>query len=178
MTGTDQKAAMGSIANSMVSTTFENQATHADRLYARILLTAEFIAYQNRIAPPDFIVLGGTLASCLKKNSTYSVVPTANTLSSAPELHYSGTIFDVLNVYKNPKVEFNDPRILLGRRGDDTDPGAKFIAYDLAASRQTIVSNTMAEKIRVWSRFEIADIGFYPELNYYTLVAINKFGWA
>lgn len=178
MTGTDQKAAMGTIANSMVSTTFENQTTHADRLYARILLTAEFIAYQNRIAPPDFIVLGGTLASCLKKNATYSVVPTANTLSSAPELHYSGTIFDVLNVYKNPKIEFNDPRILLGRRGDDTDPGAKFIAYDLAASRQTIVSNTMAEKIRVWSRFEIADIGFYPELNYYTLVAINKFGWA
>lgn len=178
MLGVDQKAAMGNIANSMVSTTYENQATHADRLYARILLTAEFIAYQNRTGAPDFIVLGGTLASCLKKNSTYSVVPTANTLSSAPELHYSGTIFDTINVYKNPKIDFDDPRILLGRRGDDTDPGAKFIAYDLAASRQTIAEGTMAEKIRVWSRFEIADIGFYPELNYYTLVAINKYGWA
>lgn len=178
MLGTDQKAAMGNIVNSMVSTTYENQATHADRLYARILLTAEFIAFQNRIAAPDFIVLGGTLASCLKKNATYSVVPTANTLSTSPELHYSGTIFDTISVYKNPKIEFNDPRILLGRRGDDTDPGAKFIAYDLAASRQTIVEGTMAEKIRVWSRFEIADIGFYPELNYYCLVAINKFGWA
>lgn len=178
MMGVDQKAAMGSIKNSMVSTTFENQATHADRLFARILLTSEFIAYQNRVAPPDFMVTGGTIASCLKKNATYTVSPTANTLSSAPELHYSGTIFDVINVYKNPKIEFTDPRILLGRRGDDTDSGAKFIAYDLAASRQVVAEDTMAEKIRVWSRFEIADIGFYPELNYYTLVAINKFGWA
>lgn len=174
----DVRTAMGSIANSMVSTTYENQMTHADRLYARILLTAEFIAHQNRIGAPDFIVLGGTLASCLKKNATFAVCPTSNTLSSAPELHYSGTIFETISVYKNPKIDFNDPRILLGRRGDDTDPGAKFIAYDLAASRQTLAEDTMAEKIRVWSRFEIADVGFYPELNYYTMVAINKFGWA
>ena len=66
----------------------------------------------------------------------------------------------------------------MGRRGDDTDPGAKFIAYDLAASRQTIAEQTMAEKIRVWSRFEIADIGFYPELNYFMFVAINEMDWA
>ena len=55
--------------------------------------------------------------------------------------------------------------------------GAKFIAYDLAASRQIVAEQTMAEKIRVWSRFAIADIGFYPELNYFTFVAKNGFEW-
>lgn len=178
MLGKDVKADMGTIKNSIVSSSYENQMTHADRLYARILLIAEFMAQQNRSGAPDFIVLPGTLASCLKKNATFTVCPTANTLSSNPELHYTGTVFNTINVYKNPKIDFSDPRVLMGRRGDDTDPGAKFIAYDLAASRQTLAEQTMAEKIRVWSRFTIEDIGFYPELNYFTFVAINEYNWA
>ena len=93
------------------------------------------------------------------------------------EVKLTDFIFETINVYKNPRIAFNDPRILLGRRGNDTDPGAKFLAYDLAASRQMIVEGTMAEKIRVWSRFKIADVGFYPEINYYTLLAINEYGW-
>ena len=178
MLGNDVKSDMGSITNSLVSSAYENQMTHGERLYSRILLILEFVAQQNRIAPPDFIVLGGTLASCLKKQSTFSPCPVASTLSANPELHYAGTIFETVNVYKNPKIDFNDPRILFGRRGDDKDPGAKFLAYDLAASRQTVAPDTMAEKIRVWSRFAIADVGFYPELNYYVGLFINKFGWA
>lgn len=174
----DCRVRMGDIMNSMVSTGYENQMTHADRLYARILLVAEFGAYQNRIAPYDFIVVSGTTASCLKKNATFATCPHATTLASGPELSYSGTVHETVAVYNNPRIPFNDPRILFGRRGNDTDPGSKFLAYDLASSRQTIAEGTMAEKIRVWSRFAIADIGFYPELNYYTMVAINKFGWA
>jgi hypothetical protein len=178
MLGNDVRAKMGSLSNVLVSSSYENQMTHADRLYARILLILEFVAQQNRIGAPDAIVLGGVLASALKKNSTFTVCPVATTLSSKPELHYSGTIFETVNVYKNPKIDFHDPRILFIRRGDDTDPGSKFLAYDLAASRQVIAEGTMAEKIRVWSRFAIADIGFYPELNYYTGVFINKYQWA
>lgn len=173
----DVKTDMGSITNSIQSSGYENQMTHADRLYARLLLVAEFIAQQNRIGGPDFVVLGGALAACLKKNSKFQTSPTANTLSVSPELHYSGTVFETISVYKNPRISFNDPRILLGRRGNDTDPGAKFLAYDLAASRQMIVEGTMAEKIRVWSRFKIADVGFYPEINYYTMVALNEYNW-
>ena len=133
---------------------------------------------QNRIGTADILVVGGTLASAMKKNSQYIISPTLNSLVQQPELHYTGTVYGTINVYKNPKIDFNDPRILLARRGDNTDLGAKFFAYDLAASRQTIAEGTMAEKIRVWSRFQIADIGFHPELNYYTFVAINEYGWA
>jgi len=178
MQGTDVKGDMGAIINSIQSAGYENQMTHADRLYARILLVSEFVAQQNRIGAPDFIVLGGALAACLKKNSKFSVNPTTNTLTQNPELHYTGTVYETINVYKNPRIQFNDPRILLGRRGNDTDPGAKFLAYDLAASRQTIVEGTMAEKIRVWSRFKIADVGFYPETNYFTFVALNEYNWS
>lgn len=178
MLDVDVRVDMGKIVNSIQSAGYENQMTHADRLYARILLTAEFIAQQNRTGGPDFMVLGGALAACLKKNSKFQTNPTVNTLTQSPELHYSGTVYETINVYKNPRISFNDPRILLGRRGDDTDPGAKFLAYDLAASRQTVVEATMAEKIRVWSRFKIADVGFYPEINYYTMVAINEYNWS
>lgn len=177
MMGDDVRARMGDIKNTLVSAGYENQETHGQRLYSRLLVIAEFVGYQNRIGAPDFIVAGGELCACLKKQATYSSVPVATTLSANPELHYTGTIFETINVYKNPKIDFNDPRILFGRRGNDTDPGAKFLAYDLASSRQTIAEGTMADKIRVWSRFAIADIGFYPELNYYTMVAINKYNW-
>jgi hypothetical protein len=177
MLDVDVRTDMGSITNSIQSSGYENQMTHADRLYARLLLVSEFIAQQNRIGGPDFVVLGGALAACLKKNAKFQTSPTTNTLSASPELHYSGTVFETINVYKNPRISFSDPRILLGRRGNDTDPGAKFLAYDLAASRQMIVEGTMAEKIRVWSRFKIADVGFYPEINYYTMVAINEYNW-
>ncbi len=175
--GVDVKDRMGIIPNAIVSSAYENQMTHGERLYSRLLVILEFVAYQNRIGAPDFIVAPGELCATLKKQSTYSACPVTTTLSSNPELHYTGTIFDTVSVYKNPKIDFNDPRILFGRRGNDTDPGAKFLGYDLASSRQTIAENTMAEKIRVWSRFAIADIGFYPELNYYTAIFVNQFQW-
>ena len=175
--GNDVRSKMGAIPNALVSSSYENQMTHGERLYSRLLVILEFVSYQNRIGAPDFIVASGELCACLKKQSTFSVCPVATTLASNPELHYTGTIFETVSVYKNPKIPFNDCRILFGRRGNDTDPGAKFLAYDLAASRQTIAEGTMAEKIRVWSRFAIADIGFYPELNYYTAVFINSFQW-
>ena len=177
MLGNDVRESLGVIKNQIQSSGYENQMTHADRLYSRILRVAEYMGQQNRIGTPDFIVLPGDLAACLKKNSTFTTCPTPNTLASNPELSYSGTIFDTINVYKNPRISFTDPRILLGRRGNDTDPGSKFLAYDLASSRQIIAEGTMAEKIRVWSRFAIADIGFYPELNYYVMLAINGYDW-
>lgn len=178
MTGTDVRSKMGAIDNSIQSAGYENQMTHADRLYARLLLVAEFGGQQNRIAPYDYVVVPGEIASCLKKNATFSACPKATTLTANPELSYSGTIFETISVYKNPRIAFNDVRVVMGRRGNDTDPGPKFLAYDLAASRQMVVEGTMAEKIRVWSRFEIADIGFYPELNAYTLIAVNEYKWA
>lgn len=177
MLNEDVRSKMGAITNSIQSSGYENMNTHADRLYARILVAAEFIGQDNRIAPPDFLVAGGRLLACLKKNAQFSTCPHPTTLSNNPELNYTGTIFETISVYKNPRIDFSDPRILLGRRGNDTDPGSKFLAYDLAASRQIIAEGTMAEKIRVWSRFAIADVGFYPELNYLTFVAINEYGW-
>lgn len=178
MNGVDVRNDLGNVTNSILSSSYENQMTHGERLYSRILLVAEFVAQQNRIAPPDFLVAGGEITATLKKQGKFVTCPSENTLTNNPELHYTGTIFETINVYKNPKIDFDDPRILMGRRGNDKDPGAKFLGYDLASSRQIVAEQTMAEKIRVWSRFNIADVGFYPELNYYTFVAVNKYNWA
>lgn len=175
--GVDRRGDMGVIENSLVSAGYENQETHSGRLYARTLMTCEFVGQQNRINVPDIMVVGGMLASVYKKHSTYTISPVASTLSANPELHYGGTVLG-MQIFKNTKIAFDDPRILLIRRGDDTDSGSKLLAYDLASSRQTIAEGTMSDKIRVWSRFQIADIGFYPELNYFCFVAINGYKWA
>lgn len=157
----------------------EGQISHNERLYRRILLVAEFLKQQNRIGGADAMVLSGELSAAVKAHATFTIAPTVNTLSEDNNsLSYYGTIYGNIHVYKNSKIAFNDPRILLMRRGDDKDPGAKLLAYDLAASRQIIAEQTMAEKIRVWSRFTIADIGFYPELNYFTFIAVNDFKFA
>lgn len=177
MLGEDCRSRMGNLDNVLVSAAYENQLTHGQRLYSRLLVISEFISYDNRQGAADFVVVPGELCACLKKQSTFTTTPVANTLSQSPELHYSGTIYDTISVYKNPRIGFNDPRILFGRRGTEYDSGAKFLAYDLASSRQTIAEDTMSDKIRVWSRFAIADIGFYPELNYYTGVFVNDYKW-
>lgn len=171
--GVDRRSDFGKLSNELVTASFENQQTHNDRLYRRILLVSEFIEQQTRIAPADTLVASGTLSAAIKAQSSYQAAPVPTTMTMNPGIQYYGTIYGTINVYKNPKVNFDDSRILIFRRGDDKDPGAKLLAYDLAASRQIVAEQTMAEKIRVWSRFTIADIGFYPELNYYLMVAIN-----
>ena len=173
--GRDRRSEMGTITNAMVTTGYENQMTHNERLYRRILLIAEYIEQQTRIAPADMLVAGGELCAAIKAHSSFTTSPTPNTMTQSPGIQYYGTIYQTINVFKNPKCDFNDSRILIFRRGDDKDTGSKLLAYDLAASRQIVAEQTMAEKIRVWSRFKIADIGFYPELNYYTMVAINTY---
>ena len=176
--GNDVRSRFGKIQNVLVSATNESQMTHANRLYQRILLVAEFVAQQNRFAAPDWLVASGEICSCLKANAKFIICPVNTNLSGQAELYYTGTIFDTISVYKNVKIDFNDPRILLGVRGDATTPGLKLLAYDLASSRQTVAEDTMSDKIRVWSRFNLCPVGFYPELNYYCMVAINKYQWA
>jgi hypothetical protein len=176
--GNDRRAEFGTIKNALVSTAYENQMTHNERLYNRILKVAEFVELDTRIAPADCLVASGEICASIKAHSTFAACPTPTTITKNPGLQHYGNIFGTIAVYKNPKVPFNDPRILLLRRGDDKDPGAKLLAYDLAASRQVVDRNTMAEAIRVWSRFAIADVGFYPELSYYMMLAINTFSFS
>lgn len=177
MLGNDRRTEFGTITNSLITGTYENQTTHNERLYRRILLVSEFVELQTRIAPADTLVASGTICAALKAQSSYQTTPVPTTMTMNPGVQHYGAIYGTIQIYKNPKVDFNDPRILVFRRGDDKDPGAKLLAYDLAASRQIVAEQNMAEKIRVWSRFTIADVGFYPELNYYLMLAINPLGW-
>jgi hypothetical protein len=38
--------------------------------------------------------------------------------------------------------------------------------------------SSIASPTSVFSPFKIADVGFYPEINYYTMVALNEYNWA
>jgi hypothetical protein len=176
--GNDRRAEFGDIKNALVSSAYENQITHNERLYTRIMKVAEFIDQDTRIAPADCLVASGEICASIKSHASFAVCPTPTTITKNPGLQYYGNIYGTIGVYKNPKIAFNDPRILLLRRGDDKDPGAKLLAYDLASSRQIVAEKTMSEKIRVWSRFSIADVGFYPELSYYMMLAINAFNFS
>lgn len=175
----DVRSTFGNISNAIIpGATLENLSTHVDRLYSRILVVGQYIKQQTRIAGADYLVASGEICSALKKHSTYIITPNQNTLTQeAGSVSYHGTVFGNIQVYQNVKVDFDDPRILMGRRGNDSDNGPKLLAYDLAASRQILAERTMAEKIRTWSRFQIANVGFYPYLNTYLFLAINDSKW-
>ena len=66
-------------------------------------------------------------------------------------------------------MNFNDTRVLVGRKGADDEPGLKFMPYMMAESLQTIAEGTMSPKIAVKSRFALVEAGQLPQTQYYTL---------
>ena len=60
----------------------------------------------------------------------------------------------------------DDPRICIGRKGADEEPGVKFMPYIMAESLQTIAEGTFSPKIGMKSRYAITEAGWHPETQY------------
>ena len=74
-----------------------------------------------------------------------------------------------MTVYVDPNMQWNDRRVLVGRKGADEEPGLKFMPYLMAESIQTIAEGTMAPKIAVKSRYALVEAGFHPQTQYCTI---------
>jgi hypothetical protein len=150
------------------SGTYENLSTLQRRLFSRILAAANVVANRGRRGPANFIVTNAAVASALQDISQFTFAPFSNTLTQN-----NGTLYPVgslagMTVYVDQNMNYNDTRVLVGRKGGDDEPGLKFMPYMMAESIQTISEGTMSPKIAVKSRYALVEAGMLPETMYLT----------
>jgi hypothetical protein len=147
---------------------FENQDTIHSRIVAKILAASNLIQVRGRRGKGTFVVLNAQLATALQKNAGYSFAPYPNTINQdGTSLYPVGTLLG-MTVYVDPNIAWDETLVLVGRKGDDMEPGLKFMPYILAEKIQTIAEGTMTPKIMLVSRYALVDAGFYPETQYVT----------
>lgn len=172
--GNDRSEEFGTILNDETNSAAENQGTRQRRLSGKILAASGLIATIGRYGEGDVCVVNGQIGTALKNCANFVVYPLENTIGKTGDLHFIGTIGNI-KVYQNPKMLWNDTRILVAMKGTEETPGAKLLAYDLAQSVEIIAESTMAPKICVSSRYEIIDAGFYSETQYLTFLVNTDF---
>lgn len=164
------------VKNSEVMTSAENLHTRQRRISSRLLAAASLIQVTGRRGRANWAVTNTQILAALQDCADYVVAPMANNLAQdgSQNLYMGGTVAG-LKVYVDPNMAWNDTRICVGRKGNGNEPGVIFMPYILADQVSITAEGTMAPKMLVNSRFAIVDAGFYPELQYYTMV-VNTAG--
>ena len=157
----------------LTSTGGRTEHTEYRRIYTGILAAANFIAQRGRSGAGNFAVVGPQVATVLQSVAGYVPNPFANTISQNAGAIYPVGSIGGINVYTDPRMAWEDGRVLVGRKGDGNGPGLVFMPYLMAESVQTIAEGTMAPKVAVKSRFALVEAGFHPETMYYSFV-INE----
>lgn len=175
--GTDLRGTWGTIKNSEVNTSAENLHTRQRRIASRVLAASNLIQVTNRRGPATWVVTNTQIVTALQDCAQYVVAPMQNTFTQSvtANLYKSGTLAG-LQVYVDPYMDWEDTRICVGRKGNGNEPGVIFMPYILADQLSLVTEGTMAPKMMVNSRYAIADIGFFPEKNYYTFTVSSDFG--
>ena len=174
--GVDHLATWGDVKNAEVLTSAENLHTRQRRVMSRILAAANIIQTYGRRGRPTWIVTNSQVATALQDVSGYVVAPMANVLAQdgSKDLYMGGTVAG-LKVYVDPYMDWQDTRICVGRKGDANSPGVVFLPYILADQVSITAEGTMAPKMLLNSRFAIAELGFYPETQYFTFAVHSEF---
>ena len=74
-------------------------------------------------------------------------------------------------------MKYNDNRIVLGRKNNPDQPGLIFVPYLMAQSISVISEATFAPRMLLRSRYAVADVGFFPEKQYMTIVVRDTQGF-
>lgn len=165
------------VTNAEVLTSAENLHTRQRRIMSRILAAATVIQNVGRRGRPTWVLTNAQVAAALQDVSGYVVAPMANGLAQdgSKDLYYGGSVAG-LKIYVDPYMKWEDTRICVGRKGDANSPGLVFLPYILADQVQITAEGTMAPKMLLNSRFALAEIGFYPETQYYTFAVHSEWG--
>lgn len=167
----------GAIPNATKNTAAENVYTHQRRIMSRVLAAANIIANVSRWGRASFVVTNTQILSALQDCAGFVIAPMTNTLTQdgSQSIYFAGSIAG-LNIYVDPYMNWDDTRVLVGRKSDGKTPGVVFMPYILCDTVQTVVEGTMAPKLLVNSRFAIVSAGFHPEQNYLTFLVDNEEG--
>lgn len=155
---------------------FENQGTVQRRVQSKILAGANVIAQRGRRGPGNFVVTNLQIGTALQDSAQFTFYPLANTVNQNNGALYPLGTLAGMTIYIDPNMNYDDTRILIGRKGADEEPGLKFMPYLMAESIQTIAEGTMSPKIAVKSRYALVEAGFHPETQYFTLLVNLKGG--
>ena len=147
---------------------FENTDTMFKKIYVNMLAAGNMIMQRGRRGPANFVVANWKIATRLQSNAQYSFSPIANTINQNNGSLYPAGNVAGMTLYVDPMMHTQDTRILVGRKGDKDEPGVAFCPYILAESVKMISEHTAAPKVVVKSRYNLVDLGWYPQLNYVT----------
>lgn len=147
---------------------FENADTMFKKIYVNLLAAGNMIMQRGRRGPANFVVANWKIATMLQSNAQYSISPIVNTINQNNGSLYPAGNVAGMTLYVDPMMHTQDTRILVGRKGDKDEPGVAFCPYILAESVKMISEHTAAPKVVVKSRYNLVDLGWYPQLNYVT----------
>ena len=150
------------------------ETTHAiqRKLITKMAHASNYIATEGRVGPAQFAITNGGLAASLMDIAGYTVNPVKSKMNGAGQLYPVGTIGDI-QIYVDPYMKYNDNRIVLGRKNNPDQPGLIFVPYLMAQSISVISEATFAPRMLLRSRYAIADVGFFPQKQYMTIVVVD-----
>lgn len=150
------------------------ETTHAvqRKLITKMVHASNYIATEGRVGPAQFAVTNGGLAAALMDIAGYTINPVKSKISGQGQLYPVGQIGDI-SIYVDPYMKYNDNRIVLGRKNNPDQPGLIFVPYLMAQSISVISEATFAPRMLLRSRYAIADVGFFPEKQYMTIVVTD-----
>jgi hypothetical protein len=151
------------------------ETTHAvqRKLITKMVHASNYIATEGRIGPAQFAVTNGGLAASLMDIAGYTINPVKSKITGQGQLYPVGQIGDI-SIYVDPYMKYNDNRIVVGRKNNPDQPGLIFIPYLMAQSISVISEATFAPRMLLRSRYAIADVGFFPEKQYMTIVVTDN----
>lgn len=147
------------------------ETTHAvqRKLITKVVHASNFLATEGRVGPAQFLVTNGGIGAALMDVAGYTVNPLKSKMNGSGQLYPVGSIGDI-TIYVDPYMKFNDNRILIGRKNNADQPGILFVPYLMAQSINIISEATMAPKLLLRSRYAVAEMGWYPQKQYMTII--------
>lgn len=156
-----------------ITSTFENQSTFQRRLISRVMQVSQLIYHRGRFGAGEYVVTNGRIAAAMMDNQGYSFNSAPMDMpKGAGQLYPMGKVYG-LSIYVDPNLNWNDQRVLVGRKGKDDEPGLKFLPYIMAESLQTISESTFGPKLAIKSRYAITDAGFHPQNQYFVFKVVD-----
>ena len=161
--------------NTVYASSTGGETTHAvqRKLITKMVHASNYIATEGRVGPAQFAVTNGGLAAALMDIAGYTINPVKSKISGQGQLYPVGQIGDI-SIYVDPYMRYNDNRIVLGRKNNPDQPGLIFVPYLMAQSISVISEATFAPRMLLRSRYAIADVGFFPEKQYMTIVVTDN----
>ena len=150
------------------------ETTHAvqRKLITKIAHASNYIATEGRVGPAQYLVTNGGLAAALQDIAGYTINPVKSKLNGQGQLYPVGSIGDIA-IYVDPYMKYNDNRIVLGRKNNPDQPGIIFVPYLMAQSISVISEATFAPRMLLRSRYAVAEIGWFPQKQFMTLVVTD-----